>query len=246
MHRTSRILVRFWPGKGKNARRTEKSLRWCRRRDLNSRPSLYESAALPLSYAGRVPSSGISSRRSPKWKRWRRRIYPEGPRIMGWQWSSCRSFRRLGQRCHKPMACAVAPREPSLLPVRSILVQMAGIEPSSAGWLSRILRTFHPTTDRWRGCIRTASVRVGPVLADTGSECSTIELHLRNCCAEVLMLRLNFGFGGRPRTLHPRFSNRMCCPELSLLLTPYHSSFPSPSGSADMVRSFLSQAPVGR
>lgn len=27
---------------------------WCRRRDLNPRPSLYESAALPLSYAGDV------------------------------------------------------------------------------------------------------------------------------------------------------------------------------------------------
>lgn len=165
---------------------------------------------------------------------------------MGGQWSSCRSFWRLGQRCREPLACAVAPREPSLLPVQSILVQMAGIEPSSAGWLSRILRTFHPTTDRWRGCIRTASVRVGPVLADTGSECSTIELHLQTVGANLRIgpgiLALAAGF--EPCT--PGFEIACAIPELSLLLTPCHSSFPVLRGSANMVESCHLRTPVGR
>lgn len=157
---------------------------------------------------------------------------------MGWQWSSCRSFERLGQRCRKPQAFAFAPREPSLLPVWSILVQMAGIEPLSAGWLKKILRNLSPNHRALACCIRTAAFRLEPVLADTGSDCSTIELHLRNwwdrCRASTPGMALAAGL--EPCT--PGLEIACAFPELSLLLTPSHLSFPGPRGSVDMVYSF--------
>ena len=40
------------PGQVMNRRRWRCARRWCRQRGLNSRPSVYKTAALPLSYAG--------------------------------------------------------------------------------------------------------------------------------------------------------------------------------------------------